>query len=1338
MFMEIDLNKFSTELQKKIKAAFESNKNIDEQEARQLGLSAEETEAINKKLSEGLSNNANITVGDSIEIRQKDNNFTYTLELKNPKNTEGVLEWSNKNGHDSLAKIREVYPDAHTPYLKNGVVTILDKNGKPVLDKNGNSVQTDFIQKSKIYTEELAELLVLRHKANPLERMMHQAEIQQKLDELNKEYNPDLDYATIMQSVAFEQMNKKEQTEALLKFSGEKFYKAIENKDYASAKEYLLQGLGLAFQKMDMAGIGNTNISIEGFKDFLKHWSGLDAICEKMDEIVNDNSSDLTSAEKIWEFTKGVGDAVDHFIGTQGVAFIGTLSIAGQAAAAGGMGEIWAIATQAYFGFEGIGSIAEGGHLLGNAQTAEEFRQSGDMMGTGAIMLHGAVKSFNHALTGKLQAGLAVGQALKEIRRSKTIEELKEIQDNLPDLPYTAQEKQVLMMECLKQSNKIVSEGVNKGVNKGANEGVNQEVVPSPQPYPEGRESTEPKGEAKEESLTTDPSPTRGEGDRLTQITEPTTSPVRSEVSADTEISAVPVNGLTESGLSPEVVITNTPEGKIRYAKSQGLQECSITPQEAEAIYKKYGFTDADIEEIRKGNPDADKWIHTYEIFSEVESDANLNNMTVKEIKENIIDMASEKQADQLLFLFINENNLKWAQENLKSPDRISALKDLFQYLESLEDSTKKFPELYKLAKKVQDLTGEPFNRMMKEACLVWDENRWPLFTPERIKAGKSIADALGRDFSFDDVIFTENPEKITPEFLAEYRAAKEQLEELNIEFGSEYDDPVVYLNDVKQGIEMIKKEGLDFSWYQGKEGKTKVRASYLKRITCNPDILHNIKLFFDMCSDKAKEDYSYEITEIAFNEGAKNPQGVGKILSMLAKYGSKSSDFKPDIFLHRISEYCGKENINWQGIADLFEAYIENNCIEWFGHSETGMLVANGDYSGAIKLLKELKTFFDGQEADAVGEGTLVENRFGSFMANDWRKLIRNGDIDFNKAKERVQQLKDKNLMDDTRDYATFERILSSDDNSIVEKYETVVKKGIRQNSHTKDYISNPDVSAEEFKKNLELREQLLCIDEGIEMYDSIEEPLVDANSLLTNRQLTDLFAKIGDKLSAADKLWLMNAFSKTSRGGGQYATFHTQALEVIERMLKEDFDAEDFSSIMRALNSMSFSGMGYSFVDKLVFNEETRLPRHAASQILRTAQTPHQASFAEWLCFNKELDFPREYIAEIVENIREENNGFIAKLCKDPDCPKKLIADIARFTTKSRLEFAERLYAEKDFPRKYIAGILARIKNNQYDGYNIELAETLCFDKELNFPKNHIADILYYTKDSRSMFYE
>ena len=152
--MEIKSGKFSKEMQAKIMAAFNNDNKIDESEARQLGLSKEQAEALTKELSGETESST-----DKIELTQKDKDFCYTIVLN--KNAEGKSEGTLTWNGDSLAKIRTVYPNAKTPYLKDGVVTILDKDGNPVADKNGNPLKIEYVQKQKIFSEELAEINVL-------------------------------------------------------------------------------------------------------------------------------------------------------------------------------------------------------------------------------------------------------------------------------------------------------------------------------------------------------------------------------------------------------------------------------------------------------------------------------------------------------------------------------------------------------------------------------------------------------------------------------------------------------------------------------------------------------------------------------------------------------------------------------------------------------------------------------------------------------------------------------------------------------------------------------------------------------------------------------------------------------------------------------------------------------------------------------------------------------------------------------------------------------------------------------------------------------------------------
>lgn len=198
----------------------------------------------------------------------------------------------------------------------------------------------------------------------------------------------DATYTELMNDIKFQNMDKKQKTEFLLKTTGQKFYEAKERGDKEAMKEYLKQGIGLTFAYMDdKAGITDV-------KEVVKKYSGLNAVVDAIDKFVDDgDNSNLSLGEKTWETIKGAGDAVDGFIGSQGAAFVGALAVAGEAAAAAGIGKAFALVTQAYFAYEGGTMVVDGAVDVANAQTKEEARVGGQELGTGAIMLGGAAKS---------------------------------------------------------------------------------------------------------------------------------------------------------------------------------------------------------------------------------------------------------------------------------------------------------------------------------------------------------------------------------------------------------------------------------------------------------------------------------------------------------------------------------------------------------------------------------------------------------------------------------------------------------------------------------------------------------------------------------------------------------------------------------------------------------------------------------------------------------------------------------------------------------------------------------------------------------------------------------
>ena len=195
-------------------------------------------------------------------------------------------------------------------------------------------------------------------------------------------------YEELIASQKFESLDKSGKIKFLMEATGRKFYDAMEKGDKSAMRKYAIEGMSYVFAYMD------DKSGITDIKDAVKKYSGLNALVDVVDKIVDDGDADnLSGAEKTWATIKGAGDAVDSFIGTQGVAVMGSLFLAGEAAAAAGMAKLFAVATQAYFGIEGATLVYEGGKEIAEATTEEQARTGGTKLTSGAIMLAGTVKS---------------------------------------------------------------------------------------------------------------------------------------------------------------------------------------------------------------------------------------------------------------------------------------------------------------------------------------------------------------------------------------------------------------------------------------------------------------------------------------------------------------------------------------------------------------------------------------------------------------------------------------------------------------------------------------------------------------------------------------------------------------------------------------------------------------------------------------------------------------------------------------------------------------------------------------------------------------------------------
>ena len=124
----------------------------------------------------------------------------------------------------------------------------------------------------------------------------------------------DATYTELMNDIKFQNMDKKQKTEFLLKTMGQKFYEAKERGDKEAMKGYLFTGVNLVFEILDQ------KLGIIDIKEFIKENIGINALTDAINEVIDDgDDANLDFKEKIWTIIKLFGNFIDSFIGTKGI-----------------------------------------------------------------------------------------------------------------------------------------------------------------------------------------------------------------------------------------------------------------------------------------------------------------------------------------------------------------------------------------------------------------------------------------------------------------------------------------------------------------------------------------------------------------------------------------------------------------------------------------------------------------------------------------------------------------------------------------------------------------------------------------------------------------------------------------------------------------------------------------------------------------------------------------------------------------------------------------------------------------------------------------------------------
>ena len=293
---KIDFSKFSKEFKSQWETIIADNKVTLEE--LQL-FSAEDR----KVLNEMLKSNPSIFNGISFEYiadtLQVGNQTVVRTGYSGKETEEGLLDLKP----DTLKKFTKekgYSNNAYMGYLKDGIVTLYDKAGNALLDKNGEVVKFN-MGKEVPKTKSSFASWYMEHNGGTFD--IETLNAMQELDNrLNNAEASDEDIFSIMRDIDlaelksaseddkqgfFKQLDakaeyKKQQAKAMLDDAKQMLYEAHENGSLGEKGEAFFNALMTACQ------VADSDIGLTKFKEFIKEISGINATADGLTELVDD------------------------------------------------------------------------------------------------------------------------------------------------------------------------------------------------------------------------------------------------------------------------------------------------------------------------------------------------------------------------------------------------------------------------------------------------------------------------------------------------------------------------------------------------------------------------------------------------------------------------------------------------------------------------------------------------------------------------------------------------------------------------------------------------------------------------------------------------------------------------------------------------------------------------------------------------------------------------------------------------------------------------------------------------------------------------------------------
>lgn len=746
-----------------------------------------------------------------------------------------------------------------------------------------------------------------------------------------------------------------------------------------------------------------------------------------------------------------------------------------------------------------------------------------------------------------------------------------------------------------------------------------------------------------------------------------------------------------------------------------------FTDEECNKILSNLGMPLSKIKSLRAEIKNFNKLVELLPIMSRYSNgEFDVNKASLDELTDFFTEYSD---LPDVMNLF-TDKNVKFVQDSLNIHDKNSAQDFLLSALTSQLEDKHVFNKHFVKACQIHNIAKGPIDKYIND--LNFSEIAGGI-TLEQVKSAKMLADAVGETFSVYDAQSIKDVEKITPEFIEEYKNIYEKFKNMNIEPTFCYGDPVEELEQFKDVYNRMQDCGLDLSWVDKENG---VRLYSIKQFL-ESEFPKQGKLFIDLSSDDWKKTTAPSdiLNYASLAKVAQHPEGYVELFKAL-------SSLKTDIEYYEYTAPLAKrhhynlvnvmpETTDVLGFANFIKACDEAGAFPTKEYFDNCLKIKDNNYKGACDFVKKLSETFKNQR-----------------VCHDYIVNF-NADLDFDKSVKVLDNLKKQGLQDGLDRY-TLDVILSSNDENQVSKYKLLKQLGCNEYSTTD--LLNESFDVKKLEKKIEKflngtkneNPHLADFDNDFiwkalnykhdaqgHAVDYLLRNDVDAYSSVVNP--SSLFNSVTDFITPKNQDFLKQLYVERPNDIGDEDILDAgKFLKWAEKYRPQDYDDIMFfarkaytdktlkipplsaSRMCANISNSAAARLGAKLLDDKRFNTDYNTIYDILILINRD-----KFSLADKLCFDKNLNFPKESIADFLGCVNNSNFDLAEDLVKD-DNYKLILNDIPTIMREVRgsnqKELFKKLYYDKElnFPKECIGPIFSKL-----NAKNIDLAIRLCLDK-------------------------